>query len=258
MDDEEGVPDWIVEAWDSLLRKELGLNPKNPPWLKLPAMMRMGMTSPNVMRNNRPEWLAPFNFFLYPLLSDLGGYPAGFDKSNFKFITPAEPNRAKWPRLRGLNLLDKHHRTYRIRMNPDGKQRDVVPESMQIILKQYLRHPEVKSLAPDGGLCQGDTAGLLQRAFIVAGAIAPIGKETDRHWEQGEDPSLIDFRVHEFRKGKKLVTAHPADIARWGKEFGVREMMRKTNLAQPTVYAILRGEPVRPRTLAIFKQAMDT
>ena len=34
--------------------------------------------------------------------------------------------------------------------------------------------------------------------------------------------------------------------------------MRKANLAQPTVYAILREKPVRPRTLAIFKQAMDT
>jgi hypothetical protein len=130
--------------------------------------------------------------------------------------------------------------------------------SMRIILKQYLRHPEVKSLAPDGTPCQGDTTGLLRRAFIVAGEIVPVGKETDRHWEQGEDPSLIDFKVHEFRNMKSLVTAHPSDIARWKKKFGVREMMRKANLAQPTVYAILREEPVRPRTLAIFKQAMDT
>jgi hypothetical protein len=256
-EDEDEVPEWIMEAWDSLLRKELVLNARNPSWLRLPAMMRMGMTSPNVMRNNRPEWLAPFNFFLFPLLSDLGGYPAGFDKSNFKFITPAERDRRKWPRLRGLNLLDKFYRSYRIRMNPDGKQQDVVPESMRIILKQYLRHPEVKSLAPDGTPCQGDTVGLLRRAFIVAGEIVPVGKETDRHWEQGEDPSLIDFKVHEFRNAKRLVSAHTRDIARWKEKFGVREMMRKANLAQPTVYAILREEPVRPRTLAIFKQAMD-
>lgn len=41
----------------------------------------------NVMQTSRPDWLAPFNFFLFPLLSDLGGYPAGFDRSNFNFIT---------------------------------------------------------------------------------------------------------------------------------------------------------------------------
>jgi hypothetical protein len=31
-------------AWDHLLRKELGLTLKEPPWLRLPAMMRMVLT----------------------------------------------------------------------------------------------------------------------------------------------------------------------------------------------------------------------
>ena len=62
---------------------------------------------------------------------------------------------------------------------------------------------------------QADTTDLLRRAFIVAGEIVPIGKEADRHWEEGEDPSLIDFKVHEFRNAKRLVSAHPNGIARW-------------------------------------------
>jgi hypothetical protein len=160
-------------------------------------MMRMAMTSPNVMRTSRPEWLAPFNFFYFPLLSEPWGYPAGFDRSNFKFITPPESNRTKWKALKGVNLLDVNSgRTYQISMTRDPSQRKVVPDSMRIILRQYLGHPEAKSLGPDGTVCIGTTAGLLRRTSILAGEIIPIGKETDRRWEQGEDPSLVDFKLH--------------------------------------------------------------
>lgn len=69
---DDKVPVWVIEAWDWLIRRELNLKGKAPTWLDLPAMMRMTMTSPNVMRHNRPDWLAPFNFFLFPLISDLG------------------------------------------------------------------------------------------------------------------------------------------------------------------------------------------
>jgi hypothetical protein len=35
-----------------------------------------------------------------PTIADLGGYPAGFDRSNFKFIVPPESNRMKWKTLK--------------------------------------------------------------------------------------------------------------------------------------------------------------
>lgn len=254
IESDDEVSPWIMEAWDWLLRKEFGLRRREPSWLRLPAMMRMAMTSPNVMKSGRPKWLAPFNFFFFPLLSDLGGYPPGFDRSSFRFITPPESNRTKWTSLRGINLLDG--RVYRISMQPDGKRTTVVPESFQIILRQYLEHPEVKSLAPDGGPCLGSTQGLLRRASVVAEEIISIGKETDRHWEQGEDPSLVDFKLTEFRKAAKMVIATPSDRKRW-KEVGVRGMMRKSKLSQKTVYAIIDGRPVRLRTLANFRSAVE-
>jgi hypothetical protein len=214
----------------------------------------MEMTSPKVMKSDRPKWLAPFNFFFFPLLSNLGGYPPGFDRSSFRFITPPESNRAKWKNLRGINLLDG--KVYRISMEPDGKRTTVVPESFRIILRQYLEHPEVKSLAPDGRPCLGNTHGLLRRASIVAEAIVPIGKETDRHWEQGEDPSLVDFKLTEFRKTSKMVIAASSDRKRW-KKAGVRRAMRTSGLSQKVVYAIIQGLPVRRQTLKTFVRAMD-
>jgi hypothetical protein len=141
-------------------------------------------------------------------------------------------------------------------MLPDGKWNTVVPESFGIILRQYLQHPEVKSLAPDWSPCIGSTTGLLLRSSIDAGEIVHVGKETDRHWEQGEDPSMTDFKLKEYRRAAKLAVAEPSDRKRW-KKAGVRQMIRKSKLSQKTVYAIVNGEPVRPRTLAIFRRAAD-
>jgi hypothetical protein len=248
------APEWVVEAWDWLLRNELGLVGKEPAWLDLPAMMRMALTSPNVMRNYRPEWLAPFNFFFFPLLSDLGGYPAGYDRSNFKFITPFTSDREKWENLEGINLCDGQH--YRMELLPNGKQNKVVPESFRIILRLYLRRPESKSLAPDGAPCVADTQGLLRRASVVAGGIIPVGKETDRHWEQGEDMSLLDFKVLEYRPAGNMVVADPALRDEITKR-GVRTSIRLTGLHQHTVEAIRDGKPVRRATLQRARVGVD-
>jgi len=140
-------------------------------------------------------------------------------------------------------------------MHPDKDRTTVVPESFRIILGQYLRHPEGKSLAPDGTPCIATTVGLLRRASIIAGDVVPIGKETDRHWEQGEDLSLVDFKVKEFRKKKKMVVAEISDRKRWRKA-GVRHGKRKSGLSPNTVSDILNGVPVKDSTLRTFAQAM--
>jgi hypothetical protein len=253
-DADDEAPLWVVEAWGWLIRRELGLKGKSPTWLGLPAMMRMTMTTPNVMRHNRPDWLAAFNFFLFPLISELGGYPPGLDRTTFNFIVPFEQDRRKWKTLEGINLWDEQ--IYRIAMRPDGRRSTVVPESLQIILSQYLRHPEAKSLAPDGRACTGNTCGLLGRTSIVAGEIIPVGKETDRHWEQGEDPSLLDFKLKEYRKAAKMLVAEASDRRRW-KKIGVRKLIRKSRLSQKAVYAIINGEPVRRATLETFQRSIE-
>src|SRR6266403_5333106 len=103
----------------------------------------------------------------------------------------------------------------------DGRRDTVVPESFRIILRQYLQHPEVKSLAPDGSACRGNTQGLLRRETIAAQTIVSIGKETDRCWEQGEDPSILGFKLKEFGNLSKMVIADRPDRKRWRK-LGIR------------------------------------
>jgi hypothetical protein len=152
------IPEWIVQAWDFLLRKELGLPPEESAWLNLPAMMRMVVTTPNILKGRRPEWLNPFNFFLFPVLSEAQSYPVGFDESNFFFITPMETDRRKWRSLEGINVFDGQ--TYQIAMSSQtGRPDPVVPDSLKIILNKYLKKPETKSLAPDGSPCVATTWG---------------------------------------------------------------------------------------------------
>lgn len=102
------------QAWEFLLRRALKLPSKDPNWLDLPTMMRMVVTTPNVFKQRRPEWLGPFNFFLFPMLSEtFGGYPKGFDKSNFIFITPygVRPQKMEFTRgcqSSGRRVLSNH------------------------------------------------------------------------------------------------------------------------------------------------------
>jgi hypothetical protein len=210
-------------------------------------------------RSCRPEWLSPFNFFFLPLLSDLDSYPAGYNRSNFKFITPFESDQRKWGKLVGVNVVDG--RKHRIGLFPSGKQDRVVPDNLQTILHQYLRRPESKSLGPDGTPCIAETKGLLRRAAIVAGAIVPVGKETDRRWDEGEDVSLLDFHVLEYRENApqakgKMVVAHP-EVRKRIDGIGIREIMRRTGLHQHTIEKIIRNRPVRHATLHHLIDTME-
>jgi hypothetical protein len=73
----------------------------------------------------------------------------------------------------------------------------VFPSQFARLLIEYQEHPEAKSLAPDGTPCEADTSGLLRRAHIVAGEFRYVGKETDRKWEEGDDPSILEFKTTE-------------------------------------------------------------
>jgi hypothetical protein len=120
----------------------------------------------------------------------------------------------------------------------------------------YHFSPEPKSLAPDGTLCTATTNGLLQRAKITAGKIVPVGKETDRRWEQGEDPSMIDSDIYIYEKREKLEIAHPAERKKWT-AIGLNRLIKESKLSQTPVSNALKGEGVRPQTLSIIRQTAD-
>jgi len=86
-------------------------------------------------------------------------------------------------------------------------------------LAQYVRHPESKSLAPDGTPCKAETSGLLGRYPVTASGFHLIGKETERGWGQDDDIStLLPSLVH-------YETPGPESGVRFRKNSGTRHLM---------------------------------
>src|SRR5580658_6508910 len=112
----------------------------------------------------------------------------------------------------------------------------------------YTKHPEAKSLAPDGTSCTCDTRGLLRRSSVVAASRRYVGKETDRRWEQGEDLSLVEFTSLEYQQSKQVVAGE--DIKQDILKTGIRKLERDTGVSHHTLNKILKGEHVRRKTLA--------
>lgn len=124
-----------------------------------------------------------------------------------------------------------------------------------MLLEMYKNHPEAKSLGPDGKQCAQDTRGLLQRAHVIANwPPVYIGKESDKHWEEGEDLSLFEFKAIQNRqKGKAVATDE--QLARIVKVPKRQFMQRGIN--QHTLERICRREPLRMIKLAKCLMVME-
>jgi predicted transcriptional regulator len=75
-----------------------------------------------------------------------------------------------------------------------------------------------------------------------------VGKETDRRWEQGEDLSLVDFKAVEYQGSKQVVASE--ELRQQILKTGIRKVERETKVSHHTIDRILKGESVRPKTLA--------
>ncbi|HEV2314955.1 MAG TPA: hypothetical protein VGR94_06595 [Candidatus Acidoferrales bacterium] len=145
-----------------------------------------------------------------------------------------------------VNIHDERSPVYELTDEYDGRR--ALTKSLFMLLESYQNHPEAKSLGPDGKPCAFDTRGLLQRAHIIANwPPIYIGKESDRHWEEGDDLSLLEFKAIQYkRKGKVVATEE--QLTRIMK-VPKREFMRR-GINQHTLEKICRRKPVRAATLA--------
>jgi hypothetical protein len=96
---------------------------------------------------------------------------------------------------------------------------------------------------------------LAEGAHIVANwPPVYIGKESDKHWEEGEDLSLLEFKAIEYkRKGNAVATEEQlARIARVPK----REFMRR-GINQHTLEKICKQKPVHASKLATCLKVLE-
>lgn len=96
---------------------------------------------------------------------------------------------------------------------------------------------------------------MLQRAHIVANwPPIYIGKESDKHWEEGEDLSLLDSKAVEYKQ-KGFAVADDEQLARI-RLAPKRELMRR-GVNQHTLEKICRREPVRAIKFAKCVKALE-
>jgi hypothetical protein len=69
------VPRWIYQLWDYIVRGALKMSSKPPSWLDAPQMMRLTITTCNVLEM-LGEWdiARPYNFLLLPMVDPLHGF----------------------------------------------------------------------------------------------------------------------------------------------------------------------------------------
>jgi hypothetical protein len=251
---ENGLPKWWWELWRFLLVLEFKQMREQvppvllfagraidtetmadvdglPPWIGLPAMMKMRISTPHYLDQMKGK-ASPFGFVLHPRTRD---------RLKLTLLTPFSKKREGWVHSICVNTHDA--RTYRLEEFPST---DVI--RLGDILCGYVNHPEIKSLGPDGAKCQAHTRGLLRRMAINGGLQHCIGKEVSR-FEEGKNDfieSVDDMCIH-YDGGR--VVANESLIAEISRH-GLRQTTKQTHLDRKTIRAVLNGKKVKASTLA--------
>jgi hypothetical protein len=230
------------------------LKRKTPSWLNIPQMMRLTITTYNVLEM-LGEWevARPYNFLLLPMVDPTFGY-AFSRQANEKVLLVCEfsSKQERWFHIKCVNI----HSGKKYKMVDCTKEKNppynvVFPSQFARLLIEYQEHPEAKSLAPDGGPCVAETCGLLQRVHITAGEFRYVGKETDRKWEEGDDISVLEFKATEFGRAKRVVASEEAksDI----KRIGINKCARESGFDRKNfVRKLVRDIPVKRNSYEEF------
>jgi len=208
-------------------------------------MRRIAITTPNVMaalrRLNRDQ-ARPYNFGLSPVIVNLSDTPV-------TLLGPFEKNSARWREMPYINIHDGKTHTLKPPTIP------VLAETFETVFSQYVRHPEYKSIAPDGTPCKSDTRGLLQRYPVTATEFHLIGKETERGWEQAEDISTLLPSLKRYERNAG--TVNDALQGRLQK-MSLDALQRETGLSRHTILRARQRKRIHPRSLQLLKAAVST
>jgi hypothetical protein len=251
---EHDMPLWVFEAWDWVIRGILRLDRRKPTWFDLPVMMKLTLSTPHhaLQHLAKSPLTRPHNFLMIPQVTRFG-IPRDIDPSTFTLITQFSCERDQWMNLKCINIHDPQSPIYELTKEYDGRR--AMAKNFFMLLEGYKNHPEAKSVAHDGSPCKYDTRGLLERAHIVANwPPMYIGKESDRHWEEGEDLALLEFKAIQYSR-TGMAIADDEQLARIA-EVPKREFMRR-GINQHTLEKICNREPVRAIKLAKCLKILD-
>jgi hypothetical protein len=218
--------DWISKVWLNIVRGALGFPRKKLGFEHLPAVGRMSISSPAVIKPlanlNRgkkyAQHIKPFNFLVTCHVRQLG-HPPGTDPEQFHLIAPYEINPRKWLKRTwinqytgdsfGITTAGDHGTRWSARVKTYGE-----------ALEEYEFHPESKCADKDGKPCNKQTIGLLNRRRVRIRNIKFIGKESN---------SLEDVESGLVQSAQNVYTEYP-DPSRDEWDLVIRQALRKPQL----------------------------
>jgi hypothetical protein len=175
---------WIPRVWLNIVRCALGLRTRPLPFEHLPAIGRVTISSPAVLRplsrlnidKPYPQQLKPFNFLLTCHVHAFG-HPTGVDAERFHLIAPYESDPARWTELEWIDQYGG--KSYRITTDGHhGGQGIARVKTYRDVFEEYEWHPESKCADVEGQPSDRQTVGLLQRRHVRIEGLKYIGKES--------------------------------------------------------------------------------
>jgi len=183
-EDDEG---WIKAIWRYILDRDMrGFDPQPPAWFALPAVSRIGVSGPEMLRlfarrNAGKDYagqIKPFNFMLSCQVAEFG-HPLGADSEHFHLVAPYERKPDKWLSLPWFERYSG--RRYAVTTSDDASREGIARiKTYGDVVEEYGSHPEYKSLGSDGEPCGRTTIGLLARRPVEARRLRYVGKESNR------------------------------------------------------------------------------
>jgi hypothetical protein len=182
--DVKGERKWATEAWEYMIRKDLGTPVLEPDWFDQIAMRKLVVSTWETYKSLEPwnrdrpyqERIKPFNF--------ITTFAPSFNDSLVRPIAPYSSKPEEW---KTMEFRDLH--------NPDGPgywiwgekipcqdlpaQDVLVAPTFGDIIGSYMTHPESKFNDVSGRTCRQDTRGVLQRKQLHVFSTHSIGKEAN-------------------------------------------------------------------------------
>jgi hypothetical protein len=176
---------WTGQAWIRMVRKALEMPTKNLEFENRPAVGRVTVSSPAIIRplarlnegKAYPEQIKPFNFLLTCHVKAFG-HPKDADPEHFHLIAPYNNNPTQWLKMPWIDQYTGN--SYRITTaGHSGTSRTARVKTYGDVLREYEFHPESKCADAAGNPCEKQTVGLLQRRHICIDRVQYIGKESN-------------------------------------------------------------------------------
>ena len=174
------------QVWLNIVRRALELRTRPLPFEHRPAVGRVTISSPAVMRplaalndgKTYSQQLKPFNFLLTCHVRTFG-HPSDADPERFHLIAPYESDPERWT---DIEWIDQYSGTpYRITTEGHHGGRGVARvKTYGDVFDEYEWHPESKSAAANGEPAGKQTIGLLHRRHITIDHVMYIGRESNQ------------------------------------------------------------------------------